>query len=79
MPRSNISNLRVGNLNVRGLERHIDDIKLLLDEHSYHFFGATETKLRTSAPAGPIRVPDYNFIKHCLQSKGGRGSKQEEE
>ena len=75
MPRPNISNLRVGHLNVRGLERHIDGIKLLLDKHTYHFFGVTETKLRASVPAGPLRVPDYNLLRHSLPSKGGRGNK----
>lgn len=75
MPRPNISNLRVGHLNVRGLERHIDGIRLLLNKQTYHFFGVTETKLKSSAPVGPIRVPDYNFIKHCLTCNGGRGSK----
>lgn len=72
---TNISNLRIGHLNVRGLEHHIDGVKLLLDAHQYHFFGVTETKLKTSAPVGPVRVPAYNLIRHSLPSGRGRGSK----
>ncbi|XP_062704412.1 uncharacterized protein LOC134286758 [Aedes albopictus] len=62
------SNLRIGHLNIRGLERHIDGVKLVLDKQQYHFFGVTETKMRASAPTGPVKVPGYNFIKHSLPS-----------
>lgn len=72
---TNISNLRIGHLNVRGLEHHIDGVKLLLDTQQYHFFGVTETMLKTSAPVGPVRVPAYNLIRHSLPSSRGRGSK----
>lgn len=69
------SNLRIGHLNVRGLECSIDGVKLLLDKQNYHLFGLTETKMKQSAPVGPVRIPGYNFIRHCLPSKRGRGSK----
>lgn len=72
---TNIANLRIGHLNVRGLEHHIDGVKLLLDAQQYHFFGVTETKMRASAPVGPVRVPAYNLIRHSLPSGRGRGSK----
>lgn len=72
---NNHSNLRLGHLNVRGLENHIDGIKLLLNATNYHLFAVTETKLKASSPAGPIRVPAYNFIKHSLASSRGRGSR----
>lgn len=75
MQNSVYSNLRVGHLNARGLERHIDGIKLTLDKQHYHFFGITETKMRSSAPVGPVKVPGYNFIKHTLPSGRGRGTK----
>lgn len=75
MPNNNISNLKLGHLNVRGLETHIDDIKLLLHKTEYHFFAVTETKLKSSAPVGPVRVPAYNLVKHSLPSNRGRGSK----
>lgn len=75
MTRPNFSNLRIGHLNVRGLEHHIDGVKLLLDKSQYHIFAVTETKLKASAPAGPIRVPAYNFIKHSLPAGRGRGTK----
>lgn len=39
------SNLRLGLLNVRGLKRHIDELKLLPDATNYHLFAVTETKL----------------------------------
>lgn len=69
------SNLRIGHLNIRGLEHHIDGVKLVLDKQQYHFFGVTETKMRASAPTGPVKVPGYNFIKHSLPSGRGRGTK----
>ncbi|XP_039450533.1 uncharacterized protein LOC120429543 [Culex pipiens pallens] len=72
---TNISNLRIGHLNVRGLEHHIDGVKFLLDAQQYHVFGVTETKMRASAPVGPVRVPAYNLIRHSLPSGRGRGSK----
>lgn len=75
MPNNNFSNLRIGHLNVRGLESHIDEIKLLLHKSEYHFFATTETKMKSSAPVGPVRVPAYNFVKHSLPSNRGRGSK----
>ncbi|XP_058817873.1 uncharacterized protein LOC131681179 [Topomyia yanbarensis] len=67
--------LRIGHLNVRSLERHIDGVKLMLDRNQYHFFGVTETKLNQSSPIGPVRIPAYNFIKHSLSSGRGRGTK----
>lgn len=72
---SNHTNLRIGHLNVRGLECHIDGMKLVLNKNQYHFFGVTETKMKSSSPIGPVRLPSYNFIKHCLPSGRGRGSK----
>lgn len=72
---NNLSNLRIGHLNVRGLERHIDGIKLILDKNQYHFFATTETKLKSSSPVGPIRIPGYNLIKHTLPSGRGRGAR----
>lgn len=72
---TNFSNLRIGHLNVRGLERHIDGLRLLLDRNQYHFFATTETKLKASAPVGPIRVAGYNFIRHSLPAERGRGTK----
>lgn len=72
---TNSNHLRIGHLNVRGLERHIDDMKLLLNKKQYHFFGLSETKLKVSAPVGPIKIPGYNFIRHSLPCGRGRGSK----
>lgn len=75
MTRPVFSNLCIGHLNVRGLEHHIDGVKLLLDNNKYHIFAVTETKLRSSAPMGPIRVPAFNFVKHSLPTDRGRGTK----
>lgn len=75
MPRNHIPNLRIGHLNVRGLEHHIDGIKLLLDGNQYQIFAVTETKLKSSSPAGPIRIPGYNFVKHSLPCGRGRGTR----
>lgn len=72
---NNHTNFRIGHLNVRGLECHMDGIKPILHNNQYHFFAVTETKLKASSPIGPIRMPSYNFIKHCLPSSRGRGSK----
>lgn len=49
--------------------------KLLLNKQNYHLFGLTETKMKQTAPVGPVRIPGYNLIRHCLPSKRGRGSK----
>lgn len=72
---TNFSNLRIGHLNVRGLEHHIDGVKLLLSTNQYHIFAVSETKLKSSSPMGPIRIPNYNFIKHSLPAGRGRGTK----
>lgn len=72
---NNLSNLRIGHLNVRGLERHIDGVKLLLNKNQYHLFAVTETKLKVTSPVGPIRLPAYNFIRHSLPVGRGRGTK----
>lgn len=72
---SNGNHLRIGHLNVRGIERHIDEVKLILDKKQYHFFGISETKLKASAPVGPIKIPGYNFIRHSLPCGRGRGAK----
>lgn len=71
----NFQNLRIGHLNVRGLERHIDGVKIILDKKQYHMFAVTETKLKSSSPIGPIRIPGYDFVKHSLPSGRGRGAK----
>ncbi|XP_058839336.1 uncharacterized protein LOC131694845 [Topomyia yanbarensis] len=75
MSTSNLSNLRTGHLNVGGLERHIDGVKLLLDSNQYHIFAVTETKYKPSSPIGPIRIPAYNFVRHSLPCGRGRGTK----
>lgn len=53
----------------------MDGIKLTLNKKQYHFFGLSETKLKSSAPVGPIKVPGYNFIRHSLPAGRGRGAK----
>lgn len=73
MSRINHANLRIGHLNVRSLERHIDGVKVLLDSSQYHFFAVTETMLRPSSATGPIRIPGFNFVRHSLSS--GRGNR----
>lgn len=71
MTRPVFSNLCIGHLNVRGLEHHIDGVKLLLDNNKYHIFAVTETKLRSSAPMGPIRVPESILSNTpCLPTAG---------
>lgn len=71
---TNFQNLRIGHLNVRGLERHIDGVKIILDKKQYHIFAVTETKLKSTSPIGPIRIPGYDFIRHSLPSSRGRGT-----
>lgn len=61
---NNGNRLRIGHLNVRGIKRINDEAKLILDEKQYHFFGLNETKLKASAPPGPIKIPGYNLIRH---------------
>lgn len=72
---NNFTNFRIGHLNVRGLEHHIDGVKLLLNSNQYHIFAVSETKMKSSSPMGPVRIPAYNFIRHSLPTGRGRGTK----
>lgn len=49
---NNYTNLRLGHLNVRDLERNFDGMKLALHKSQYHFFGVTETKMNKFSPTG---------------------------
>ena len=62
-------------LNIRSINKHFDDLQLLLDNPSHHLpsiIGLTETWL-SSDPNPPFALHNYDFIFNSRQDRAGGG------
>ena len=73
---SNAQHLKVAHLktlNVRGLRKKVDELRILLKLCRFDVFGATETHLKSEITDEEIDTEDYNLIRRDKPDTQGGG------
>ena len=60
---TNAKHLKIAHLNVRGLRKKVDELRILLKLCRFDVFGVTETHLNSEIIDGEIDIEDYNLIR----------------
>ena len=68
-----IKGLKVCFLNIRGLFKHLDELRLFSDEHSPHLIYLNETKLDSDVADNELRLEGFHEIFRKDRDKNGGG------
>ena len=68
-----IKGLKVCFLNIRGLFKHLDELRLFSDEHSPHLICLNETKLDSDVADNELRLEGFHEIFRKDRDKNGGG------
>ena len=63
--------LKITSLNVNSLLKHIDEIKVLLENDPFDIFAVNESKIDESISDNCINIPNYNVIRRDRNRRGG--------
>ncbi len=64
--------MRIANLNVNSLTRHVDDIRIMLTNYPFDILAINETKLDSSISDSEIYINGYIIIRKDRNRNGGR-------
>ena len=70
---TNTKHLKIAHLNVRGLRKKVDELRILLKLCRFDVFGVTETHLNSEIIDGEIDIEDYNLIRRDRLGRQGGG------
>ena len=59
---TNAKHLKIAHLNISGLRKKVDELRILLKLCRFDVFGVTETHLNNEIIHGEIDIEDYNPI-----------------
>ena len=65
--------LKIAHLNVRGLRKKVDELRILLKLCRFDVFGVTETHLNSEIIDGETDIEDYNLIRRRQTRQTRRG------
>ncbi len=68
---SKLKGLRIANLNVNSLTRHVDDIRIMLTNYPFDILAINETKLDSSISDSEIYINGYTIIRKDRNRNGG--------
>jgi hypothetical protein len=68
---SKLKGLRIANLNVNSLTRHVDDIRIMLTNYPFYILAINETKLDSSISDSEIYINGYTIIRKDRNRNGG--------
>ena len=68
-----IKGLKICFLNIRGLFKHLDELRLFSDEHSPHLICLNETKLDSDVADNELRLERFHEIFRKDRDKNGGG------
>ena len=63
--------LKIASLNVNSLLKHIDEIRVLLEEYTFDILAINESKIDNSIPDNEIHVIGYDLIRNDRNRYGG--------
>ena len=64
---------KIAGLNINSLIKHIDELRILLDDHSVDILSINETKLDDSIKSCGVQISGYEFIRRDRNRQGGVG------
>ena len=68
---SQIKGLKIGHLNIRSLPLHLDELRLILQEHPFDIFSINESRLDSSISKGEVKINGYSIIRKDRNREGG--------
>ena len=68
---SNTKGLKIANLNVNSLTKHIDEIRILLAEKPFDVLSINESKIDWSISDSEIFIHNYSVLRHDRNRQGG--------
>ena len=60
----------VASLNIRGLNTHIDELRLFIRDEGIHVLGINETKLGEGFPDHLVSIDGFEFYKKTMTNLG---------
>ena len=67
---SNITGLKIGNLNVNSLTKHINEIRILLAEILFHILSINGSKIDGLQSDSEIFTHNYTLLRHDRNRQG---------
>ena len=58
-------------LSINSLVKHVDELRVFLDEFSFDILAINETKLDESIKSSELHIPGYEFIRSDRNRHGG--------
>ena len=62
---------KIAGSNINSVIKHIDELRILLDDHSIDILSINETKLDDSIKSCEVQIPGYEFIRRDRNMQGG--------
>ena len=62
---------KIAGLNIKSLTKHIDELRILLDDYSIGILSLNETKLDESIKSCELHNQGYELIRHDKDRNGG--------
>ena len=69
---SNLKGLKIANLNVNSILKHIDDIRIFLSDNPFDILAINESKIDSSIRDSEIHINNYSII-HLDRNRFGGG------
>jgi hypothetical protein len=68
---SNLKGLKIANLNINSLLKHIDEIRILLSDNPFDILAINETKIDSSILDAEIHIDNYTIVRFDRNRFGG--------
>ena len=68
---SNLKGLKIANLNINSLLKHIDEIRILLSDNPFDILAINETKIDSSILDSEIHIDNYTIVRFDRNRFGG--------
>lgn len=65
--------LKIGHINIRGIYRKLDEIKLLISDHNFKILFVTETFLKPDIPSTLLNIANFQLVRRDRVGKHGGG------
>ena len=62
---------KIAGLNINSLTKHIDELRILLDDYSIDILSLNETKLDESIKSCELHIPGYELIRRDRDRNAG--------
>ena len=67
----NVKGTSIAHLNVRGLQKNVEELKVLTSKYNCKFFCVSETFLNSHNPNTPLKIANYTLPRRDRVAKHG--------